>query len=77
MIIGRDDRYEEIVTRIGAAESLDTMRKLAANICKIYRLENIAYHALYIPGAKAFNPILVLTYDQTGSSVIKTMIVSK
>jgi len=63
MIVGRDDRYEEIVERIGAAGSLAGMQELAASICKTYHLANIAYHALYIPGAKAFNPILVLTYD--------------
>ena len=63
MIVGRDDRYEEIVGRISAAGSLAEMQELAASICKAYHLANIAYHALYIPGAKAFNPILVLTYD--------------
>jgi DNA-binding CsgD family transcriptional regulator len=63
MIVGRDDRYEEIVGRISAAGSLAAMQELAGRICKAYQLANIAYHALYIPGAKAFNPILVLTYD--------------
>ena len=63
MIFERDDRYEEIVTKIGAAGGLAAMQELAASICKAYHLANIAYHALYIPGAKVFNPILVLTYD--------------
>ncbi|MFT2095112.1 helix-turn-helix transcriptional regulator [Acidiphilium multivorum] len=63
MFVGKDDRYEEIVTQIGAATSLAAMQELAAGICKAYHLANMAYHALYIPGAKAFNPILVLTYD--------------
>jgi len=63
MIVGRDDRYEEIVGWISAAGSLAAMQELAASICKAYHLANIAYHACYIPGAKAFNPILVLTYD--------------
>lgn len=63
MIAGADDGYEEIVTQIGEAESLTAMQKIAVSICKAYHLANIAYHALYIPGAKVFNPILMLTYD--------------
>ena len=63
MIADNDDCYEEIVKQIGQAESLAAMQKIAGNICDVYNLANIAYHALYIPGAKVFNPILVLTYD--------------
>ncbi len=63
MIAGDDDRYEEIVTQIGAANSLAQMQDLAAGICKAYHLANIAYHAVYLPGAQIFNPILVLTYE--------------
>ncbi|MDE8346721.1 MAG: LuxR family transcriptional regulator [Acidocella sp.] len=63
MIAGKDDRYEEVVTQIGAANSLADMQGLAVSICKAYNLANIAYHALYLPGAQAFNPILVLTYE--------------
>ena len=63
MIAGSDDGYEEIVTQIGEAASLAAMQKIAGNICKFYHLANMAYHAVYIPGAKMFNPILVLTYD--------------
>ena len=63
MIAGSDDGYEEIVTQIGEAASLAAMQKIAGNICKFYHLANMAYHAVYIPGAKTFNPILVLTYD--------------
>ena len=58
MIAGSDDCYEEIVTQIGEAESLAAMQNIAVSICKVYNLANIAYHALYIPGAKVFNPIL-------------------
>lgn len=63
MPFARDERFEEVVGRIAAADSLAAMEKLAASICRTYQLANIAYHALYIPGAKMFNPILVLTYD--------------
>ena len=63
MSIGRDDRYEDIIGKICEVESLAEMQGLAASICRSYQLANIAYHALYIPGAKIFNPILVLTYD--------------
>jgi DNA-binding CsgD family transcriptional regulator len=63
MIADNDDCYEEIVKQIGQAESPAAMQKIAGNICNAYNLANIAYHALYIPGAKVFNPILVLTYD--------------
>lgn len=63
MIAGDDDRYEEIVTQIGAANSLAQMQDVAASICKVYHLTNIAYHAVYLPGAQIFNPILVLTYE--------------
>lgn len=63
MIADNDDCYEEIVRQIGEAKSLAAMQKIARNICNVYNLANIAYHALYIPGAKVFNPILLLTYD--------------
>lgn len=63
MIAESDDGYEEIVTQINEAASLAAMREIAVSICKAYHLANIAYHALYIPGAKMFSPILVLTYD--------------
>jgi DNA-binding CsgD family transcriptional regulator len=63
MIANNDDCYAEIITQIGEAESLATMQKIAGDICTVYNLANIAYHALYIPGAKVFNPILLLTYD--------------
>lgn len=63
MIFDRDDRFEEVVTKMGRTASLAAMKELAAEICKTYHLANIAYHALYIPGAKIFNPILVLTYE--------------
>ena len=63
MIAGDDDRYEEIVTQIGAANSLAQMQDVAAGICSAYHLANIAYHAVYLPGAQIFNPILVLTYE--------------
>ena len=63
MIAGDDDRYEEVVTQIGAANSLAEIQNVVARIRKIYHLANIAYHALYIPGVKVFNPILVLTYQ--------------
>lgn len=65
MITASDDCYDEIVTQIGEAKTLAAMRKTAFSICKLHHLANIAYHALYIPGAKAFNPILMLTYDPT------------
>jgi DNA-binding CsgD family transcriptional regulator len=58
-----NDCYDEIVTQITEAASLVAMQKIAFSICKVYNLANMAYHALYIPGAKVFNPILVLTYD--------------
>lgn len=63
MVADNDDCYEEIVTQIGEVASLEAMQKIAGSICNVYNLANIAYHALYIPGAKVFNPILVLTYD--------------
>ena len=71
MIAGSDDGYEEIVTQIGEAASLEAMQKIASNICKFYHLANIAYHAVYIPGAKMFNPILVLTYDPGWDTTLK------
>jgi DNA-binding CsgD family transcriptional regulator len=58
-----DDRYEDVVTQIGAARTLAEMRAVALCICKAYHLANIAYHATYLPGAQIFNPILVLTYE--------------
>lgn len=63
MVAGSNDCYEEVVTQIGEAEGLAAMQKIAVSICKVYHLANVAYHALYLPGAKVFNPILVLTYD--------------
>ena len=63
MFADDDDCYTEIVMQIDEADSLAAMQKIFRSICKFYDLANIAYHALYIPGAKVFNPILVLTYD--------------
>jgi DNA-binding CsgD family transcriptional regulator len=63
MIADDDDCFAEIVMKIDEASSLAAMQKIFSNICKVYDLANIAYHALYIPGAKVYNPILVLTYD--------------
>jgi DNA-binding CsgD family transcriptional regulator len=63
-MIAKDvDRFEEVVTRIGAANSLADMQAVAVSICETYNLANIAYHAVYLPGAQIFNPILVLTYE--------------
>jgi hypothetical protein len=59
MIADGEDRYEEVVTQIGAANSLEQMQDVAAGISKAYHLANIAYHAVYLPGAQIFNPILV------------------
>jgi hypothetical protein len=63
MIAGSDDGYEEIATQISEAASLAVMQKIVDNICKFYHLANMAYHAVYNPGAKMFNPILALTKD--------------
>lgn len=62
-MIADDDRYEDVVTQIVAARTLAEMRAVALCICKTYHLANIAYHAVYLPGAQIFNPILVLTYE--------------
>lgn len=62
-MIADDDRYEDVVTQIVAARTLAEMRAVALCLCKTYHLANIAYHAVYLPGAQIFNPILVLTYE--------------
>ena len=62
-MIPDDDRYEDVVTQIVAARTLVEMRAVTLCICKTYHLANIAYHAVYLPGAQIFNPILVLTYE--------------
>jgi DNA-binding CsgD family transcriptional regulator len=59
MIAKEDDRFEEVVTQIGAANSLADMQAVAVSICETYNLANI----VYLPGAQIFNPILVLTYE--------------
>ena len=63
MITENNSTFRDIIDRIAASEDLDELGKLSRDICEVYGLANLVYHAIYIPGSASFNPILIPTYE--------------
>ena len=55
--------FEDIVSSIAKASSLEDLSTLLVDLCKPLGLSHIVYHAVNVPGRPQYDPILLLTYD--------------
>ena len=63
MIDENNQRFLDTINRIATSQTVDELAQLIREMRSGYGLENIVYHALYVPEVPSFHPLLILTYD--------------
>ncbi len=63
MIKESNQKFLDVIDRIASSETVDELTKLIREMRLSYGLANIVYHAVYVPEAPSFHPILILTYE--------------
>ena len=63
MIEENSQRFLDTIDRIASSNTVDELGQVIREMRSEYALANIVYHAVYVPEAPSFHPLLILTYD--------------
>ena len=63
MIEENNQRFLDTIDRIASSNTVDELGQVIREMRSGYALANIVYHAVYVPEAPSFHPLLILTYD--------------